>query len=1088
MSSRTLAPWLAALACGLASPLFAQASTATAAPKRPLTHDDYDAWKSLRGTTPSPDGKWVAYAIAPQWGDGALEVRATDSDVVHRHPLGSGPRFSADGRFVVFSIGKSKVDERKKRIDELAKKGKIGETSEEGGGETPSFEPGEPPPTRGARGGRGGGAAAAGAGGAGGRGDLGILDLTTGKVEVIARVKGFRLLEEEPILVYHLDKPEEKKEEPKKDAAAKPESVEGKTGEGAVTETGEPKTEKPAEVAAETPRRGEGRGRRGRGGAGAAGAATPGAATASDDEDPAKRRKDGTPLVVRDLRTALETRFEHVAAYGLTRKDKWLYLHVCTKQDDAKLTPKPDLGLFALAPQTATQNTDKVTLLPGLADFTSITSNDDGTCIAFTSNKDDWSSKKPISDLYLWDGTASPATRIAHKLSPGIPAGKVVSSSGASFSKDGRVIAFSVQDPPEGDAPLILPEEKVALDLWHWQDGMLQTQQAKQAAALKNPAWSCVVHRDGNRIVVLGDAKMPRARLLGPEGSHALILDDSPYEKLVTWDARYQDVYLVNTIDGQKHKVLEKLRDAPTNSPHGKWLVWFGTDYAWYALDVQTKQTRCLTKDLGVAFHRSDDDHPHPDPAHGLVGWTSDDAEVVLYDEFDLWRIAPATGQAVCITDGFGRATKTRLRYQVIADDREEREYLPDALWLLATDTETMAESVFRDSLRELTKPQRLFQIDKNLADLAKAKKADRLFFTLQTFAEYPDVWTSALDFTAQKKLTDTNPQQNSIAWGNAELVRWMSADGRPLKGILVKPDGFDPTRKYPMLVHFYERSSQGLHNYSAPSPGTSPNAAYYVSNGYLWFMPDIYYDEGYPGESCVKCVVSGIQSLVAKGFVDAKSIGAAGHSWGGYQTAFLVTRTNIFAAVESGAPVCNMVSAYGGIRYSSGQSRQFQYEQTQSRIGGTPWQYPLRYLENSPIHFADKVRTPVLLLHNDQDGAVPWTQGIEYFTALRRLGKEAYLFNYTGEDHGLRKRPNMKDWSRRMAEYFDHHLRGKAPPKWMQDGVPFIERDMEKLPFTPSHAEAMAQKEKAKAVEASAPAATPASSPSSSSGTSGTK
>src|SRR5690606_12922672 len=118
-------------------------------------------------------------------------------------------------------------------------------------------------------------------------------------------------------------------------------------------------------------------------------------------------------------------------------------------------------------------------------------------------------------------------------------------------------------------------------------------------------------------------------------------------------------------------------------------------------------------------------------------------------------------------------------------------------------------------------------------------------------------------------------------------------------------------------------------------------------------------------------------------------------------QTSYLVTQTDLFAAAESGAPVSNMISAYGGIRWGTGMSRQFQYEQTQSRIGGTPWQYPLRYMENSPIFFADKVRTPVLILHNDQDGAVPWYQGIEYFMALRRLGKEAYLFNYVGEDHG---------------------------------------------------------------------------------------
>jgi dipeptidyl aminopeptidase/acylaminoacyl peptidase len=270
------------------------------------------------------------------------------------------------------------------------------------------------------------------------------------------------------------------------------------------------------------------------------------------------------------------------------------------------------------------------------------------------------------------------------------------------------------------------------------------------------------------------------------------------------------------------------------------------------------------------------------------------------------------------------------------------------------------------------------------------------------------------------------------------------------------------------MMVYFYERNSDNVHRYTKPSAGTSPNAAYYVSNGYLWFVPDIVYTIGYPGESAEKCIISGVQHLIAQGFVDRKAIGTAGHSWGGYQTAHLVTRSNLFAAAESGAPVSNMFSAYGGIRYSSGMSRQFQYERTQSRIGGTPWQHPQRYWQNSPLFYADRVKTPVLILHNDNDGAVPWTNGLEFFMALRRLGKEAYLFNYNGEPHGLRKTQNKKDWTRRMAEFFDHHLRGNPAPKWMTEGVPYAERDREKIQYAPSFIDR--KKRKASAIGTSTP------------------
>ena len=1057
-----LALGLCALAGALTSfaPLAAQA-----APKRALTHDDYDAWKSLRGTTYSPDGKWIAYSIEPQVGDGVLEVRQTEGDTVHRQPLASGARFSADSRFVVFTIGTSKVAERAKRLAELAEKGRIGEARAEGEGGEGTSEPGEPGEptapraTRGARGGATRGPAT------GGRGEMGILDLSTGQVEVVKRVKGWRLLSEQPVLVVHLEAPEPKATEPK---AEETKAAETKAPEGTKPAEGEQTETPPTEVRTAEGRRGRG----GRGTRGATPTTTPAPAATPDRDDPARRRRDGTTLVIRDLATATETRIESVASYGLTRKDKWLYAHISTRRDD----PKVDCGLFALPPAGG----ERIALLGGVAEFSGFASSDDGASLAFTSNKDDFASKQPKSDIYLWDGTASPAQRVVHAGTPGLPAGKLLSASGLGFSRDGRVLTFTVQAPPAPEPTPILPEEKVNLDLWHHQDGLLQTQQAKGGASRRNPAWTCVLHRDDGRVVVLGDDKLPRARLITPDGSRAVVTDDAPYEQLVSWDSRHYDVYLVNTVDGSRTKVAEKLRNSPTNSPQGRYLVWFGVDYAWHVLDVQTATTRAVTTGLGVDFQRSDDDHPHPDPAHGLAGWTAGDQEMLVYDEFDVWKVAPATGQAVCVTDGFGRANKVRLRIQPMrlddSDDDEDRFAVPETIWLSAVDTETMAEGYFVDSLAQVGRPRRLFMAEKRVTALAKAEKADRLFFTVQTFAEYPDVWTSGMDFATPRRLTDANPQQRDIRSGRAELVRWNSADGRPVKGILIKPDGFDPSRKYPMLVYFYERSSQNLHSYVAPAPGTSPNAAFYVSNDYLWFLPDIHYEVGYPGESCVKCVVSGVQHLLAQGFVDPAGIGAAGHSWGGYQTAFLVTRTNIFAAVESGAPVSNMISAYGGIRYSSGMSRQFQYEQTQSRIGGTPWQYPLRYWENSPIFFADKVRTPVLLLHNDQDGAVPWTQGIEYFTALRRLGREVYLFNYNGEDHGLRKRPNTKDWSRRMAEYFDHHLRGQPMPAWMQTGVPYAERDAEKLPFTPSFHEVSTLRAKSKAEAKPAEASVPAS------------
>jgi dipeptidyl aminopeptidase/acylaminoacyl peptidase len=241
------------------------------------------------------------------------------------------------------------------------------------------------------------------------------------------------------------------------------------------------------------------------------------------------------------------------------------------------------------------------------------------------------------------------------------------------------------------------------------------------------------------------------------------------------------------------------------------------------------------------------------------------------------------------------------------------------------------------------------------------------------------------------------------------------------------------------MMVFFYERYSDQLHNHFVPSSGTSINRTFYASRGYLVFVPDIPYKTGYPGESAMNAVVPGILSLVARGFVDKDRIGVQGHSWGGYQIAYMVTRTNIFAAAEAGAPVANMTSAYGGIRWESGRVRQMQYEVGQSRIGGTLWDSQHRFIENSPLFTVDKVQTPLLILHNDADGAVPWQEGIQLFAAMRRLGKPAWLVNYNGQGHGVSGEYRTKDWAIRMQQFFDHYLKDAPPPVWMVHGVPAI-------------------------------------------------
>ena len=1048
--------------------------TAQGSAKRAVTHDDYDNWTSLRSTTYSHDGKWMAYSINPRVGDGLLYIQQVDGDKVYKIPRGSSVSFSNDNKLAFYKIGKSYDEERKKKLDKLHAK------KEEKKGEEAEEAEGLPPDIKEALAERGMTEAMAnrmieqnGSSLAEVRGFLGlpepkkaakpasepkskkesadkeaekaakalarrvhVLDLGTGEVAKLENVKSHRMIGDTDLMAIHFNKPEPKKPEPKKGDKKKPDAKKegaekakeaGKKGE-AVAAASEPSAAKPAKKA-EKPKK---------------------------KVDPKEaKRSDGSKLILRNLATGKDETIEHVRAFGTLADNKWLWYTIGTK----KMKEGVEHGLFARELASGTT----VNVLAGYSSVSGMTTDHADKVLAFTSNLRTFGKKETAAEIYLWNFSDKPARRIVDLKTAGIPEDHKISSSRLSFSRDASVLMMSISQPKPEDLPKILPEDEIKLDLWHFEDGMLQPMQAKrpnQATASLTAAY----HMDVDRVVVLGTPKNPSMSLLTDDGSRALLTDSTPYEKQVTWDGRYSDVYIVNTIDGSREKIIEGLRGRASRSTGGRYVIWFDhRDYDWHTYDVQNGTKRNLTSGIPVAFDRELDDRPEPHNAHGSSGWTENDAEVLLNDQYDIWAVSPETGKFRCVTDGLGRASGISfrsggpdLRPDAERDDNEKNRWLRNELRLRATNTNTYATGYYTDSIVGTGKPRKIVMKNLAIGQVTRPRDADRLFVTYSRYDMFPDVWTTDLAFEGGKKLTDGCPIRREVSWGSAELVNWRSDDGTELKGYLVKPDGFDANKKYPMMVYFYERSSNRIHSFVSPSIGTSPNAAYYVSNGYLWFVPDIVYRDGYPGESCEKCVVSGVQHLITKGFVDQDRIGAAGHSWGGYQTAHLITRTDIFAAVESGAPVVNMFSAYGGIRWGSGMSRQFQYERTQSRIGGTIWEAPMRYWENSPLFHLDKVRTPVLILHNDKDGAVPWYQGIEFFTAMRRLNKEAYLFNYNGEDHGLRKRQNQRDWTRRMQEYFDHHLKGDAAPDWMRRGVPFHERSAEKIQNAPSYREAV--------------------------------
>jgi len=738
--------------------------------------------------------------------------------------------------------------------------------------------------------------------------------------------------------------------------------------------------------------------------------------------------------VLRDLGTGEEYRFDYVTEYAFSKDGARLAFATSTKE------AKGD-GVSVVATADGTARA----VLAGAGHYKSVVFDESGTQLAFLTDRDDYDADQPAFALYHWR-VGREARALAAQGTAGVPQGWWVSENREpSFSENGARLFFGTAPRPEPEPEKEPPEwEVVKLDVWNWKDPLLQPMQLVQRNGELKRAYAAVVHLRSGRLVQLADERLPDVDVSAKgDGRLAFGLSEVPYRQEISWDSPgYNDVYVVDVEGGSRTMLLERLQGRAALSPGGRFVAWWdGTERAFFTMPSTGGAAVNVSAGIPVALDDETHDSPMIPPPYGYAGWTTDDAELLLYDRNDIWAVDPTGRRAPRnLTEGVGRERDLRFRY-VQLDREQESIPIDEPMLLAAFDRTTKASGFYRDAVRGSDRPQPLVMLDERFGfRLLKAEDADVVAFTRESFREFPNLWASDLSFRDMRKLSDANPQMSEYRWGTAELVHWRSTDGEPLDGILYKPDGFDPSQQYPMMVYFYETMSDNLHGFQQPGPGgSSVSVSFYVSRGYVVFIPDIHYRIGHPGESALDCVVPGVLSVLAMGFVDPQRVGVQGHSWGGYQIAYLVTQTNIFAAAEAGAPVSNMTSAYGGIRWGTGMSRMFQYERTQSRIGATLWDAEPLYIENSPLFRANKIETPVLMLHNDDDSAVPWYQGIEFFVALRRLGKPVWLLNYNGEPHGLTKYQNRKDFAVRMQQFFDHYLQGAAEPVWMAEGVPAV-------------------------------------------------
>ena len=623
----------------------------------------------------------------------------------------------------------------------------------------------------------------------------------------------------------------------------------------------------------------------------------------------------------------------------------------------------------------------------------------------------------------------------------GFPAGLVLSElRSLDWNDAGSILYLGLkeqeQDPDAAEADDEKDEDRANVDVWHWADEQLQSVQMVQARANRRRAWLAAFHVGSRRVVRLENDDMRRV-MVPDEGRWGVGENDTEYRFDLTQQGGRGDFYRVDLGTGSTDLIVESVRLDMGVSPNGEWFLYLKEGEV-FAHNLESGSATNLSVVAGVNFLNQEYDIVAERPAYGVGGWSSDGESVLLYHRYDIWNVPLAGGTAVNLTAGNGDAAEIRFRV-VDLDPEEDGVDLTESVLLSAYGEWTKQSGYYR--VRSGRSPERLIFDDRMIGGVQKADDTDRAIFTQQTFGEFPDYWVSNMDFGNARKFTDANPQISEYAWGSRVLVEYTNQRGRRLHGTLALPAGYQEGQRYPMIVYIYSLQSQRHHQFSLPVYDDRPHMSTYASNGYLVFMPDIVYDEAHPGTSALDDVTSSVQRVIDLGYADRDAIGLQGHSWGGYESSFIVTQTDMFAAVVTGAPLTNLPSMYNILYKRSGNVNGAILEWSQGRMGMSIWQDFDAWIRESPIHHAQNINTPFLILHGIEDGAVDWNQGLEYYNAARRLGKEVILLSYPEEPHHLGIEANQKDFLKRMQQYFDHHLKGTPAPAWMTEGVPFLKK-----------------------------------------------
>ncbi len=765
----------------------------------------------------------------------------------------------------------------------------------------------------------------------------------------------------------------------------------------------------------------------------------------------------GTDMIVHRLNEGMDEMIGNTGEYALNKDGTILAFTI----DAADMTGN---GISVLYLASGIRRT----LDSGKALYERLVWHDEGTALAVLKGVKKTGLVERDNTLLAFKGMDPESERIEFKPADAadFPKDMVISEkSPLSWSEDQGRVFFGIKEQekePErrrDDAPAI-----ANVDIWHWKDDRLQSVQMLRANTDRNFTFQANFTLGSKKFARLTDENM-RSIQLSQNENWGIGRDERAY--VSDWEESRADYYRVNAVTGERTLMFKAQGQALGLSPDSRHFLYWKDGHVWDYL-VETGETKNLTQRAGTSFVDQGYDHPGTRPSFGVAGYAKDGRGVILNHKYDLY-LQPYDGSAaVNLTGGLGAREEIRFRYQPLEGEadqpsatREEDEEdatadgrqgpggggrrgpdrtidLSKPVLLTAYGQWTKKAGYYELNGKELK--QLLFE-DKSVGRITKAKKADRLLFTEETFVDFPNYYLSDTKFTNPKRITDANPQQSEYKWGHRILFEFKNKKGVRLQGTLAIPDGYQQGQKLPMLVNFYEKNSQNLHVYQAPNYASSPQFAGFVSEGYLVMQPDIHFNTRTSHSDMLECVEAGVQKVIDMGYADPKKVGLHGHSYSGQGSAYISTQSKMFAAIVAGAAATDLVSDFDQLWKTSG-TNQHRYDiYGQGRFGTNPFDDLQLYIDQSALFHARTMDTALLQLHGTDDGSVEWLQAIEFYNALRFNKKNVILLSYPGEAHGLRNLENQKDFLVRIQQFYGHYLMGKPAPAWMTEGVPFLKK-----------------------------------------------